>query len=333
MRKMHKDERCETSQVEAINYLMLNGSFIKDLGLVSGKTGLAILFFTLARRRDNRYYSSYANELIDEIYQELTPEVSTGLSSGLIGIGLGFQYLISNRYVDAHEDNVLSEFDDTIYSRLEESRFSQSQLVIESGIYFAQRVSSFRTRQDLKLVDLNQRRLHTIIRHLLDKDLSFKDLPFLLTLFSRMNDLRDFESLMETVLSTLEKLPYEQTGKTQLLIVFLLSRIRGQEMCRENIVIQHKIDFLLNTLDHNTMRSEESSNPIFITKQGLTWIYYQLFSELKEEILLKESKYWFDRSYKSLSDIKNKNSELGLMNGLAGSILVIEHLGCFFYDD
>jgi len=57
-----------STEQKIINVLLLNSSFIDNLGLMHGKTGIAIFFFNLARTTKNQIYEDYAGELIDEIY-------------------------------------------------------------------------------------------------------------------------------------------------------------------------------------------------------------------------------------------------------------------------
>jgi len=96
------------------NALLLNASFIDNLGLMHGKTGIGIYFFHLARETQNQIYEDYGGELIDEIYDEITTQTSCDFESGLAGIGWGIEYLVQNKFIDADTDEVLEEFDNRI---------------------------------------------------------------------------------------------------------------------------------------------------------------------------------------------------------------------------
>lgn len=96
------------------NHLLLNSSFINNLGLIHGKMGLSIFFFQIGRVLKNRIYYDYAGELIDEIYQELNDTTSTNFENGLAGIGWGLNFLIRNGFVDVDADDILKEIDSRV---------------------------------------------------------------------------------------------------------------------------------------------------------------------------------------------------------------------------
>lgn len=74
-------------QQHITNTLLLNASFIDNLGLMHGKMGIAIYFFHLARETENQIYEDYAGELIDEIYEEISLTTPCDFENGLAGIG------------------------------------------------------------------------------------------------------------------------------------------------------------------------------------------------------------------------------------------------------
>ena len=80
MKTITKDRR-------TTNSLLLNGSFIDNLGLMNGKMGIAIYFFQLARQTNNQIYEGYAGELIEDIYEEISKNTPVNFENGLAGIG------------------------------------------------------------------------------------------------------------------------------------------------------------------------------------------------------------------------------------------------------
>ena len=101
-----------------INTLLLNASFIENLGLMHGKMGIAIFFFHLARETNNAIYEDYAGELIDEIYEEISVNTPLDFENGLAGIGWGIEYLVQNRFIEADTNEVLEEFDTRILKKI-----------------------------------------------------------------------------------------------------------------------------------------------------------------------------------------------------------------------
>lgn len=94
-----------------INTILLNSSFINNLGLLNGKMGISICFYHLARQTGNPIYEDYAGELIDEIYEEIDISTSLDFENGLAGIGWGIEYLVQNNFIEADTNEVLEEFD------------------------------------------------------------------------------------------------------------------------------------------------------------------------------------------------------------------------------
>jgi len=97
------------------NVLLLNASFIDNLGLLNGKMGIAIFFYQYARYTGNEVYERYAGELIDEIYEEISLATPIDFANGLTGIGWGIEYLVHKGFVEADTDEALREIDNSVY--------------------------------------------------------------------------------------------------------------------------------------------------------------------------------------------------------------------------
>ncbi|MGM0407453.1 MAG: lanthionine synthetase LanC family protein [Bacteroidota bacterium] len=126
-----------------INTLLLNASFIDNLGLMHGKMGISICFFHLARQTGNQIYEDYAGELIDEIYEEITTNTPVDFENGLAGIGWGIEYLVQNGFIEADTDEVLEEFDNRIFKELIYNTPQENGLLnglTGLGAYFLKRI-------------------------------------------------------------------------------------------------------------------------------------------------------------------------------------------------
>ena len=86
-----------TRDQRIINTLLLNASFNDNLGLMHGKTGIAIYFFHLFRETSNQIYEDYAGELIEDIYEEISKNTPVNFENGLAGIGL-FRFSLQQVY-------------------------------------------------------------------------------------------------------------------------------------------------------------------------------------------------------------------------------------------
>lgn len=110
------------------NFLLLNASFIDNIGLLNGKMGIAIFFYHYSRHTNTKIFEEYAGELIDEIYEEINTNTPVNFADGLTGIGWGIEYLVQNRFVEADTNEALGEIDNAIYKhRL------NSPVLLESG--------------------------------------------------------------------------------------------------------------------------------------------------------------------------------------------------------
>jgi hypothetical protein len=153
---------------QIINSLILNASFIDNLGLMHGKMGISIFFFHLARQTKNQIYEDYAGELIDEIYEEITANTPVNFENGLAGIGWGIEYLVQNKFIEADTDEVLEEFDNRIFKELIYNTPKEIGLlngIVGIGAYFLKRIQNPASNED-KITTLTNKQ--TLI-HLIDE--------------------------------------------------------------------------------------------------------------------------------------------------------------------
>lgn len=92
-------------------HLLLNASFLKNLGLMHGKMGIILFFCHYARYTQNKLYEDFAGELLDEVYKEIHNHIYPGLENGLAGIGWGMEYMIQNEFMEGETNEVLEELD------------------------------------------------------------------------------------------------------------------------------------------------------------------------------------------------------------------------------
>lgn len=93
------------------NHLVINSSFLDNLGLFHGKMGIAIFFYHYARYADSSVYEDFAGELLDEIYEDIHRGISFDFENGLCGIGWGIEYLLQNKYIEGDSDEILEDID------------------------------------------------------------------------------------------------------------------------------------------------------------------------------------------------------------------------------
>jgi len=167
-----------TSGERITNALLLNASFIDNIGLMHGKAGISIYFYRLARATGNQIYEDYAGELIDEIYEEITDGTPWNFENGLAGIGWGIEYLVQNGFIEADTNEVLEEFDHRLFRQLIYNTPANIGLLnglLGIGFYFLMRIKNKHSNDDsirtltnkqtlIHLVDELERRIKEMFR-------------------------------------------------------------------------------------------------------------------------------------------------------------------------
>jgi hypothetical protein len=98
-----------------IQTLIVNGTLTEQPGLFYGKTGIAVFFFHYARQTGNELFQDYTAGLIEEIRKQITVTVSARYDVGLAGIGVGFEYMLQNDFLEAEDDDIFEDFDARMY--------------------------------------------------------------------------------------------------------------------------------------------------------------------------------------------------------------------------
>ena len=154
-------------QLRLVSEMLIAGKNMPDdIGLLTGKTGIALFFLHLARGTGNNAYEDYAAELIDSISESLYQAETVTYAGGLAGICAGISYLIKQQYIDADADELLDEVDSVIRNHtpyylnsIPEICFGKTGL----GKYYTERLAN---KTGLRENDLNQTQLSSIIQSL-----------------------------------------------------------------------------------------------------------------------------------------------------------------------
>lgn len=117
------------------NFLIKKGLSSPDISLWEGKMGIVIYLFHLNRITKNKKYENQAFEFIEEILNNLFHNISLSYATGLLGIGSGYQYIISNEFAYGDSNELLEEID-SLARHSVDTRPSQSfnSLSLASGI-------------------------------------------------------------------------------------------------------------------------------------------------------------------------------------------------------
>jgi len=343
-------------QQRITNTLLLNASFIDNLGLMHGKMGIAIYFFHLARETGNSIYEEYAGELIDEIYKEIHAKTQCDFENGLAGIGWGIEYLLRNKFIDADPNEVLEEFDSQIIHEI--TFHAPDDVGILYGLngyilYFLSRLQSntpgsttYEILNNSLKETLNklQKRIEEHSSDILTDDIWKEPEIFNLTwnypnalwvlveLVDNVLFITQSEHMIKQLLKPLEEgriLPKLQSHR--LMVALVLEKIKR---FKSGNILKHIPENLNGTMNesinHENIASELVQNSVFLKNgtSGISFIYKWFFKTTKNPYYLKESEYWKSRSFElPESDLgfagfyyekRDESSVLGILEGISG---------------
>src|ERR1035437_2078717 len=163
---LNKKQTLDNRLQRIANVLLLNASFIDNLGLLNGKMGIAIFFFHYARYTGNEVYERYAGELIDEIYNEINYGTPVDFANGNTGIGWGIEYLIRNSFVEADGDETLKEIDNAVFgaSLRMPVMLTPSNDILGYGLYYLVRLyGREQIEDDINILHLKQQLIYLLV--------------------------------------------------------------------------------------------------------------------------------------------------------------------------
>ena len=99
------------------NHLIINSSFLDNLGLFHGKMGIVIFFYHYSRYTNNPIYEEFAGELLDEIFEEIHDKLPIDFENGYLGIGWGIEYLAEQKFIDGDTNDILADIDKKVMER------------------------------------------------------------------------------------------------------------------------------------------------------------------------------------------------------------------------
>ena len=99
------------------NHLIINSSFLENLGLFHGKMGIVIFFYHYSRYANNPIYEEFAEELLDEIFEEIHDKLPIDFENGYLGIGWGIEYLAEQKFIYGNTNDILEDIDKKVMER------------------------------------------------------------------------------------------------------------------------------------------------------------------------------------------------------------------------
>ena len=99
------------------NYLLLKSSYINDVSLFHGKSGIMLALHAYSKKHNKPIFQEYAEDLMQEIYKMIHDNLPIGLEQGLSGIGYAFTLLSNAEIIECDLNDVLYTIDHTIMCR------------------------------------------------------------------------------------------------------------------------------------------------------------------------------------------------------------------------
>lgn len=340
-----------TLQQSIINTMLLNASFIDNIGLMNGKMGISIFYVHLAQQTKNTIYEDYAGELIDEIYEEIAVNTSVNFENCLAGIDWGIEHLIHNGFIEADTDEVLEEFDNLIIHEITYHAPHDAGILLGISGYLAYFLAQIKKgskkksalkRALLKATLLLQKYIDKSVtdsNHLwkepekLDIAWSYLSVLWILTeLYYTGICKKETKLIIKKLLrvyhdnSSLPKL-----DSHRLLFASIIEKLR--QLGCENLSDIYLVKLskqLMAEIRREKIREELERNSAFICNgvSGISAIYQQLFLHNQNSQYDEESLYWkscclelieSERGYAGYFVRKeDKNKSFGILKGITG---------------
>ncbi len=322
------------------DFLLLNASYIENLGLLNGKMGIAIFFFHYAKYTNNKVFENYAGELIDEIYEDANSNINIDFENGLTGIGWGIEYLAVNGFIEADTDIVLADIDNAVYNSMAKSPhfLNDDKNLFCYGLYLLSRLNGQKIDDENLNTLIKKQHLFylttecensLIYKRYLDFNilqLSISKINSILWFFLEMYKLRILQKKIIKLIKYLpEYLSYSVINKEDWINLFVYDELvqeiiksvpdAGLQSKFRNLEKNNNLE-IDNLLEDNSLLSGLSLISIQNILYGHSLKFDELYRDLpfKSLYILENEERW----NKIMDDINKKN--LGL-TGLAGIAL------------
>jgi len=356
--KLYNPKSITSRKNRIVNSLILNASFMNNLGILNGKMGISICFYHMAKKYSNSIYFGYAEDLINDIYDELDPSIPLDFENGLAGIGWGFEYLVQEGFIEADTDEILKDFDNKIFQYFIYN--TPNNLSLENGIlgfamYFFIRVKNSSSQNSIQFLRNKEALIH-IVDELVE---FFSKKTKLFDQYGNQNILYEYPILISLLRQIYKQNIYPY--KVEVLIKMIFSHLN--EPNRLSIInynksilylslIQLDSDFpakffnpeILKTygewikaVNKNDLLKTQDNPSVKSGVSGILWMYIQLFNYTSDKKYFDEAILWFEEIFTSIKNVSNQsfagfsyfednnnNDAFGIINGLSGVLMVIE---------
>lgn len=143
------DSSIKSYLTEVLNFIAFNVkaniNCVHAMGLLSGKTGIAIFLFHYSRFTDNAEYAVLADNLINNIYDSIDKDSPIDYADGLAGFGFTIEYLVKECFIKIDTNEILEEVDEFLHYILLSGSIKNSSVndgIVGLGKYFLSRLQN-----------------------------------------------------------------------------------------------------------------------------------------------------------------------------------------------
>ncbi len=321
------------------------------LGLFAGQSGISLYLFNYFKLTNNTIFEDLAYKILENIANKIKEACSNySLVSGLCGIGWFIEYLAQNQFIENNTNEVLSDIDDlfknSIYNLLD---FSLANGMISYGMYFLSRI----TNPDN--ISIAQKEILVYIVNYLNcflpEEISDANEPENLTLqqgylavipfFCHLHKANIHNFAVLRILEKYVKFILKSEKQQNTALRFPNQVYKGTcflqwdcgDLAVANVLLQaakisNNKEWESKALEIalRTTLVKEIESPAMLTingTAGITHLYNRLYQHYHLPELKEAAIYWLDKTLGILETQKNVPTENGLINGLAGTGLVL----------
>ena len=96
-------------------WLMKQNIHSMSNGLLNGRMGLCLYWYQQSRIYSNELYEKKASQILDEVIRNIGCFTGVGFEDGLVGILMGINYLIAEKYIDGNAKTIFSNVNDKLF--------------------------------------------------------------------------------------------------------------------------------------------------------------------------------------------------------------------------
>ncbi|MDR2585934.1 MAG: lanthionine synthetase C family protein [Prevotellaceae bacterium] len=105
-------------KIDEIAALLFETLQVRDIGLYTGSSGIALFLFYYARYKKSTVIHQKAVEVVDGLFTQIAamPTPVFTLCSGIAGVGWMLDHLCQQRFIQANPDEILLDIDEYVYA-------------------------------------------------------------------------------------------------------------------------------------------------------------------------------------------------------------------------